>query len=221
MQRAIERPENPVGRILREGAPPYVAWFPEWRSKRNAVKEGVGFSTVGPTDDIGVAFNKVTSSGGVVVNLHESNVIRLHHLVAALALSAEASDLASLIASGAPRRSYRGRVFHVPTSSRSRVAPEVLATPGRRVARERSSGQLRCRHASGRLVRCWRDAVDHVRIKICAVRPRDRACLLVDANAPELAPLAQCREHSPIEERLDVNVSNLTVGEGHAHDEWL
>jgi len=99
MQRAIERPENPVGRILREGAPQYVAWFPEWRSKRNAVKEGVGFSTVGPTDDIGVAFNKVTSSGRVVVNLHESNVIRLHHLVAALALSAEASDLASLIAS--------------------------------------------------------------------------------------------------------------------------
>lgn len=98
MQRAVERPENPVGQLLRERAPQYIAWFPDWRSQRNAVKEGLGFSTVGPTEDIGIAFNAFTASGGIVVNLEEKNVIRLSDLLAALGASTALADLASHVA---------------------------------------------------------------------------------------------------------------------------
>lgn len=105
MQKAADRAHNPVGEIIREQMPDYLGWFALYRAQRNAIKEGVGFSTVGPTDDLGIAFTGFTAPGGVRVSLHEQNIVRVSDLVAALGASAALTNLASSQAEGRSVRS--------------------------------------------------------------------------------------------------------------------
>ncbi len=95
MQKAAQREGNPVGRVIREQMPEYFDWFEQYRAQRNSIKNGVGFSTVGPTEDLGIAFTDFTAPGGVRVSLHEKNVVRVSDLDAALKVSTALTRLAA------------------------------------------------------------------------------------------------------------------------------
>lgn len=95
MQKAAHQAQNPVGEVIREHLPEYFDWFERWRAQRNAIKDGVGFSTVGPIEDLGVAFTDFTDFGGVRVSLHNTNIVRVSDLVAALSTSAALTNLAA------------------------------------------------------------------------------------------------------------------------------
>jgi hypothetical protein len=70
-------PRNEVGAYLQTVVPDYLDWFVGWRGKRNALKDGVGFSFVGPSEDLGITFNQITEEGGVVADLSEAGSVRV------------------------------------------------------------------------------------------------------------------------------------------------
>lgn len=105
MQRAAQRAHNPVGELIRMHLPEYFEWFDRYRAQRNAIKNGVGFSTVGPTEDLGVAFTDFTGPGGVRVSFHRENIVRVSDLAAALSASAALTNLAASQADQATMRS--------------------------------------------------------------------------------------------------------------------
>jgi hypothetical protein len=104
MERAFAEKKRAVAvrEFLDAELPRYVAWFPEWRTQRNEVKDGVSFSTGGPAPEIGLAtvgirFNEFTPDGGITVDL--SHAVQLDDVTHAVNTSA---SLALTIAAHVP-----------------------------------------------------------------------------------------------------------------------
>lgn len=92
MQKAVEKADNPVGKVLRERSPEYLPWFQEFREQRNKIKSGVNFGTLGPAEDLGISFNMVDEAGGLTINFM-GTVVRVADIVRGLEMSARLTDM--------------------------------------------------------------------------------------------------------------------------------
>lgn len=87
MRKALEKKVTPIYDKV-AAIPGYVAWFEQFKTKRDQIKAGVNFSLCGPQWDVGVGFNRITPEGGVVVDASPNgNKFRLGDLVAAFQYS--------------------------------------------------------------------------------------------------------------------------------------
>lgn len=87
MNRCISRKVAPIFSQI-SNIPGYIEWFDAFKTKRDNIKKGIGFSLCGPQWDVGVGFDRVTPEGGIVVDAGENgNNFRLGDLIASIEYS--------------------------------------------------------------------------------------------------------------------------------------
>lgn len=89
MTKASGNPNNEVRKLIDASLPDYFDWFFKWRDERNEIKRGVGFAFAGPSEDLGVTFNRVITSGDLIVDCSGAATVRIGDVTMALTKSAE------------------------------------------------------------------------------------------------------------------------------------
>jgi hypothetical protein len=101
MRNAADKPQNPVGALVRERVPGYVDWFTGSRDLRNEIKEGANFGLVGPLGDLGVSVNELSDAGFIGVQFRPGRILKLYDATIAIGASKLATELARDLADGA------------------------------------------------------------------------------------------------------------------------